>query len=187
MGKRRDEIKRGSRREFLRGATVAAGGVALIGSELPALGQIPSASQASPGGQLDSVVRPSPQIPAQTKVRRGDAAATRRGPKCGRWTAGASDPFVRQLRLKHTCRHLGPLHNLAGTWVGSGFNLISLPDFADNKTFRLKLSATREILEFSHIGGPVPKPWLAARRHQPFWAHLLATGQRCRDERGAPH
>ena len=53
-------------------------------------------------------------------------------------------------------RHLGPLHNLGGTWVGSGFNLISLPDFADNKPFRLKLSATRETLEFSQIGGNVP-------------------------------
>ena len=187
MGKRRDEIKRGSRREFLRGATVAAGGVALIGSELPALGQIPSASQASPGGQLDSVVRPSPQIPGADQ---GPAGGTQQPPGADQSAAGGP-PGKRPVRASAPAethlRHLGPLHNLAGTWVGSGFNLISLPDFADNKTFRLKLSATREILEFSHIGGPVPKPWLAARRHQPFWAHLLTTGQRCRDERGAPH
>ena len=43
--------------------------------------------------------------------------------------------------------------------MGRGFNLISLPDF-DNpqgpQPFRLKLNATREILEFQHIGGNVP-------------------------------
>jgi hypothetical protein len=54
---------------------------------------------------------------------------------------------------------LGPLRELAGTWVGRGFNLISLPDF-DNpqgpQPFRLKLNATRETLEFQHIGGNVP-------------------------------
>jgi len=54
---------------------------------------------------------------------------------------------------------LGPLRELAGTWVGKGFNLISLPDF-DNpqgpQPFRLKLNATRETLEFQQIGGNVP-------------------------------
>ena len=57
---------------------------------------------------------------------------------------------------------LGPLADLAGTWVGSGFILISLPDFDSTfpstgpKDFRLKLNATREILEFTPIGGPIP-------------------------------
>src|SRR5271167_3733204 len=58
--------------------------------------------------------------------------------------------------------HLGPLADLAGTWVGGGFNLISLPDFDSNppstgpKDFRLKLNATREILQFTPIGGAIP-------------------------------
>jgi hypothetical protein len=43
--------------------------------------------------------------------------------------------------------------------MGRGLNLISLPDF-DNpqgpQPFRLKLSATREVLEFSQIGGRIP-------------------------------
>jgi hypothetical protein len=54
---------------------------------------------------------------------------------------------------------LGPLTELPGTWVGRGFNLIALPNFANgNKPlpFRLKLSDTRETLNFSSIGGPIP-------------------------------
>jgi hypothetical protein len=65
----------------------------------------------------------------------------------------ASAPSVTHLS------QLGPLRELSGTWVGRGFNLISLPDF-DNpqgpRPFRLKLNATHEILEFTHIGGNVP-------------------------------
>ena len=57
---------------------------------------------------------------------------------------------------------MGPLADLAGTWVGEGFNLISLPDFDSNppstgpQDFRLKLNATRETLQFIPIGGAVP-------------------------------
>ena len=51
---------------------------------------------------------------------------------------------------------LGPLAELPGTWVGKGFNLISLPDFADKKPFRLKLNATQETLTFAPVGGPIP-------------------------------
>jgi hypothetical protein len=54
---------------------------------------------------------------------------------------------------------LGPLTEFPGTWVGRGFNLIALPNFANgNKPlpFRLKLSDTRETLNFTSIGGPIP-------------------------------
>jgi hypothetical protein len=51
---------------------------------------------------------------------------------------------------------LGPLAELPGTWIGGGFNLISLPDKHENKPFRVKLNATREILTFTRIGGPIP-------------------------------
>ena len=66
-------------------------------------------------------------------------------------TASLPDPDV-----------LGPLADLAGTWVGSGFNLISLPDFDSKppstgpRAFRLKLNATIETLQFIPIGGAVP-------------------------------
>jgi hypothetical protein len=57
---------------------------------------------------------------------------------------------------------LGLLADLAGTWVGTGFTLISLPDFDSRPPstgpapFRLKLNATVEILELDPIGGVVP-------------------------------
>jgi hypothetical protein len=51
---------------------------------------------------------------------------------------------------------LGPLADLPGTWMGKGFNLISLPDFHDGKPFRLQLNTTAEVLEFTPIGGKVP-------------------------------
>jgi hypothetical protein len=64
--------------------------------------------------------------------------------------------------LAAVASELGPLADLAGTWVGGGFNLISLPDVDSKpprtgpKDFRLKLNAIREILEFTPIGGAVP-------------------------------
>jgi|HubBroStandDraft_1064217.scaffolds.fasta_scaffold00608_4 hypothetical protein len=64
--------------------------------------------------------------------------------------------------LSTEAKNLGPLADLAGTWVGGGFNLISLPDFDSTppstgpKPFRLKLNATKETLEFTPIGGAIP-------------------------------
>ena len=52
--------------------------------------------------------------------------------------------------------HLGPLLELPGTWVGSGFNLISRPDKHDGRPFFLELNATRETLAFTEIGAPIP-------------------------------
>ena len=70
--------------------------------------------------------------------------------------------FRAGLSLPGTADSLGPLADLAGTWIGTGFNLISLPDFDSRppstgpKPFRLKLNATVEILEFDPIGAAVP-------------------------------
>jgi hypothetical protein len=57
---------------------------------------------------------------------------------------------------------LGSLTDLAGAWVGKGFNLISFPG-SDSKPpstgprqFRLKLNSTVEIVEVTPIGGAVP-------------------------------
>ena len=76
--------------------------------------------------------------------------------------AGSKKPRVRASApvAKHQSQ-LGPLHELGGTWVGRGFDLISLPDFdnpppAGPQPFRLKLNATVENLEFRQIGGNVP-------------------------------
>ena len=68
--------------------------------------------------------------------------------------------------------NLGPLTELAGTWVGNGFNVMSLPDFDQHppstgpKNFRLKLNATREQLQFIPIGGAIPN---RARGHGSGW------------------
>jgi hypothetical protein len=51
---------------------------------------------------------------------------------------------------------LGLLRELAGTWVGSGFNLIARPDFHDQTDLYLQLNQTNETLKFDPIGGPVP-------------------------------
>jgi len=65
------------------------------------------------------------------------------------------------IPLATTASNLGPLADLAGTWVGTGFNLISLPDFSSQapstgpRDFRLKLNATVETLQFIPIGGAV--------------------------------
>ena len=155
MHEPRDEFKSGNRREFLRGATVAAGGVALIGADLSASTQAPGAESPRPGGRDPAVVRASAQSPDPDQPAGGAGPGTAQNP--GQAPGGASQHPIRASAPAEThLRHLGPLHNLGGTWVGSGFNLISLPDFADNKTFRLKLNATRETLEFDQIGGNVP-------------------------------
>jgi hypothetical protein len=51
---------------------------------------------------------------------------------------------------------LGPLQNLPGTWMGSGFNLVALPDHQGGTPFRLRLDTTRETLTFTEIGAPIP-------------------------------
>jgi hypothetical protein len=58
---------------------------------------------------------------------------------------------------------LGVLADLVGTWMGTGFNLISLPAFdpkppndGARKDFRVQANATREILEFEPIGASFP-------------------------------
>src|SRR5262245_41659348 len=58
---------------------------------------------------------------------------------------------------------LGPLSLLSGTWVGTGFNLIELPNMNQiqpgpppPEKFRLMLNATTETLTFSPIGGDIP-------------------------------
>lgn len=58
--------------------------------------------------------------------------------------------------VKQTQEQLGPLAELAGTWVGQGYNMIAVPDFQNNQIFRLIVNATQETLAFTPIGGPVP-------------------------------
>lgn len=66
--------------------------------------------------------------------------------------------------LSVTNSGLGPLADLAGTWVGSGFNLVALPISPPppppppqhNPNFFVKLNATHETLSFTPITAPIP-------------------------------
>lgn len=51
---------------------------------------------------------------------------------------------------------LGLLAEFAGTWVGTGFNLIARPNKQEGGIFFLMLNGTIETLEFTPIGGAVP-------------------------------
>jgi hypothetical protein len=53
-------------------------------------------------------------------------------------------------------QQLGPLGDLAGTWIGNGFSLVALPDRKFNPPFRLQLNATKEVLTFTPVGAPIP-------------------------------
>jgi hypothetical protein len=51
---------------------------------------------------------------------------------------------------------VGPLRELPGTWIGTGFNLIARPDLQNQKPLFLEISGTLEDLEFHLIGGGIP-------------------------------
>lgn len=53
-------------------------------------------------------------------------------------------------------RNLGLLAEFPGHWVGRGFNLIARPDHKHGKVFFLELNPTKETLDFTAIGGPIP-------------------------------
>jgi hypothetical protein len=51
---------------------------------------------------------------------------------------------------------LGILKDLPGRWAGQGFNLIARPDFSGHNDIFLELNLTREHLDFTAIGSPIP-------------------------------
>jgi hypothetical protein len=51
---------------------------------------------------------------------------------------------------------LGPLADLAGTWHGTGFNLIARPDKEGNAPLFLELNQTQETLRFDPIATSIP-------------------------------
>ncbi len=64
--------------------------------------------------------------------------------------------FRASAPVAETGPDLGPLVELPGTWIGTGFSLISRPDKHDAKPFFLEVNATRESLGFTQIGAPIP-------------------------------
>jgi hypothetical protein len=53
-------------------------------------------------------------------------------------------------------RDLGLLADLAGTWVGHGFNLVARPDKQGNANLYLELNQTEEVLKFDPIATSIP-------------------------------
>jgi hypothetical protein len=67
-----------------------------------------------------------------------------------------SDSFRASAPFERVLAELGPLQELPGTWVGTGFSLISRPDFQNGQPFFLELNSTMENLTFTQIGAPIP-------------------------------
>jgi hypothetical protein len=69
-------------------------------------------------------------------------------------------PRVRSTRIAPdnatVLDQLGLLANLAGTWAGTGFNLIARPDFHDSANLYLQLNQTHETLTIEPIGSEIP-------------------------------
>jgi hypothetical protein len=66
-------------------------------------------------------------------------------------------PSVRKIVDNATVlKNLGPLAELAGTWHGTGFNLVARPDFEDQTNLFLELNLTSETTEFSPISSSIP-------------------------------
>jgi hypothetical protein len=53
-------------------------------------------------------------------------------------------------------KNLGLLAELAGTWHGTGFNLVARPDFEDKTNLFLELNLTNETTVFTPISSPIP-------------------------------
>lgn len=52
--------------------------------------------------------------------------------------------------------NFGPLAELPGIWIGSGFNLISRPGKQSGLPFVLQVNATKEVLVFEPVNGAIP-------------------------------
>jgi hypothetical protein len=69
-------------------------------------------------------------------------------------------PLIPNVRLvpppDQVVKNLGLLADLAGTWRGSGFNLIARPNKQGNANLFLQLSQTRETLSIDPISSSVP-------------------------------
>jgi hypothetical protein len=116
------------------------------------------------GGTRREFLRGAGAVAGGAVLLRGNRAAEGQTPQVvpSGGPQGSKPPRVRaSAPATMHLDQLGPLRELGGTWIGRGFNLISLPDFdnpppAGPQPFRLKLNATVEILEFRQIGGNVP-------------------------------
>src|ERR1700733_12604610 len=66
-------------------------------------------------------------------------------------------PSVRKVADNATVlKNLGELAELAGSWHGTGFNLVARPDFDDQTNLFLELNLTSETVVFDPISSSIP-------------------------------
>jgi len=66
-------------------------------------------------------------------------------------------PTVRKIQDNRTVlQQLGLLAEFAGTWQGTGFNLVGRPDFEDHTNVFLEFNLTSETTQFSPISSSIP-------------------------------
>jgi hypothetical protein len=134
-----DGIRAGSRREFMLGAGMAAGGAALLGGNLAQASQEPTAKAQDP----------QTAAPA--------AEATQPAPAKSGPVAKEYIPSIRNSPHSNTVgQRLGFLADLRGTWEGRGFNLIARPDKTGGSPLFLELNQTFETLSFIPISSSIP-------------------------------
>ncbi len=96
----------------------------------------------------------------------------------------AEDIFRVASSSKEANEDLGLLHNLPGTWIGKGFNLIARPAHEGEEgkpPFFLELNATQETLEFTAIGGAIPNRGDVQKTKLLHAVHYLQTVADCAD------
>jgi hypothetical protein len=96
---------------------------------------------------------------------------------------GGGVPTVRRVSDQATLQsNLGPLKDLPGFWVGTGFNLIARPDFSARSNppapdepshLFLELNFTVESLKFDTIGSPIPNRGFAQHDIELYGLHYL--------------
>jgi hypothetical protein len=130
---------KGSRREFIVGAGIAAGGAAFLGGKLAQASEEPTAKAQDPQTSAPSAEAVQPAPPKSEPRAQGPIPSVRRSPDRDR-----------------VGQKLGFLKELHGTWEGRGFNLIARPDRQGGSPLFLELNQTFETLSFIPIASSIP-------------------------------
>jgi hypothetical protein len=134
-----DGIRTGSRREFMLGAGIAAGGATLLGANLAQASQEPAAKAQDPQTAAPAADANQPAPPKSEPLANRRIPSIRRSPQSNR-----------------VGQNLGFLADLRGTWEGRGFNLIARPDKQGGSPLFLELNQTFETLSFIPISSSIP-------------------------------
>ena len=150
------------------------------GSELFILSRAPSSSKNAIDAPVWSFINGSSANGIQYRLKNGESSSCSSDRVsivqfiCADGDVSTMDPVVENPTCTYTttihtefactpassiATATGLLEGLAGIWVGTGINIVALPDFdnpAGPKPFRVKASQTIETLTFTPIGSNVP-------------------------------